>query len=185
MKKNKEKGSRKALEMIRNSSTDICWYIFGTILDIDLLGLQKEKVIKYGTYSQKDIPKLIASNHIDVVCILPTWPETFCYTLSEAVRCNVPVFVTDIGATGERVRRHGYGWTVPVDDSGEQMYEKLVSVLEDEAEFIKINVEAMKPFLEVAEKNGVVILSENLLWGASIYPENISNFSVQNKNFSL
>ena len=48
-------------------------------------------------------------------------------------------------------------------------------ILEDEEEFIKTNVEAMKPLLEVAEKNDVVILSENLLWGASIYPENISN----------
>ena len=48
-------------------------------------------------------------------------------------------------------------------------------ILEDEAEFIKINVEAIKPLLKVAEKNNVVILSENLLWGASIYPENISN----------
>lgn len=48
-------------------------------------------------------------------------------------------------------------------------------ILEDAAEFIQVNVEAIKPFLEVAEKNGVVILSENLLWGASIYPENISN----------
>lgn len=48
-------------------------------------------------------------------------------------------------------------------------------ILEDAAKFIQVNVEAMKPLLEVAEKNGVVILSENLLWGASIYPENISN----------
>ena len=48
-------------------------------------------------------------------------------------------------------------------------------ILTDEAEFIKINVKAMKPLLEVAEKNGVVILSENLLWGASIWLENISN----------
>lgn len=48
-------------------------------------------------------------------------------------------------------------------------------ILKDETEFIKINVEAMKPLLEVAENSGVTILSENLLWGASIYPETISN----------
>ena len=39
---------------------------------------------------------LLEDNNIDVVCILPTWPETFCYTLSEAITCNVPVFATDI-----------------------------------------------------------------------------------------
>ena len=48
-------------------------------------------------------------------------------------------------------------------------------ILQDETEFMKINVEAMKPLLEVAEANDVVILCENLLWGASIYPKNISN----------
>ena len=48
-------------------------------------------------------------------------------------------------------------------------------IIKDETEFIKINVEAIKPLLEAAEKNDVIILSENLLWGASIYPETISN----------
>lgn len=59
-------------------------------------------------------------------------------------------------------------------------------ILEDKEEFIQVNVEAMKPLLEVAEENGVVILSENLLWGASIYPENISDLveAISNPYFS-
>lgn len=41
------------------------------------------------------------------------------------------------------------------------------SILEDEEEFIQRNAEAVRPWLETAERCGVVILSENLLWGAS------------------
>lgn len=47
-------------------------------------------------------------------------------------------------------------------------------IYEDVDEFIKVNVEAIKPLLEAAERNGVVLLSENLLWGASIQPTAIS-----------
>lgn len=41
-------------------------------------------------------------------------------------------------------------------------------VFEDTEEFVKINAESIKPLLEAAERNGVILLSENLLWGASI-----------------
>ena len=46
--------------------------------------------------------------------------------------------------------------------------------IKDVEQFVKINAEAIKPFLEPAEKNGVILLSENLLWGASIQPTAIS-----------
>lgn len=42
------------------------------------------------------------------------------------------------------------------------------SFIYDDEEFVKVNAEAIKPLLEFAEKRGVVILSENLLWGSSI-----------------
>lgn len=130
-----EKGSQKAYEMICNSSSDICWHIFGTIADADLIDLKRDNLVKHGTYKQQDIPHLLKENNIDVVCIMPIWPETFCYTLSEAVYCNVPVLVTDIGAAGERVRRHCYGWTVPVDFSGAEASEYLLKILNDEQEY--------------------------------------------------
>jgi len=44
------------------------------------------------------------------------------------------------------------------------------SILEDEEEFIQRNAEAVRPWLETAERCGVVILTENLLWGASVDP---------------
>ena len=40
-------------------------------------------------------------------------------------------------------------------------------------EFVTANVTAIRPLLEIAEENGVTILSENLLWGASIQPSAI------------
>ena len=58
---------------------------------------------------------MLKEYQIDLVCILPKWAETFCYTLSEAVLNSIPVLVFDIGAVGPRVQNAGYGWSIPVD----------------------------------------------------------------------
>ena len=47
------------------------------------------------------------------------------------------------------------------------------SIIPSAAEFIRINREATLPLLPIAERLGLTILSENILWGASIHPKNI------------
>ncbi len=44
------------------------------------------------------------------------------------------------------------------------------TIIDDEEAFIRRNAEAVKPWLDTAARCGVVILSENLLWGASRDP---------------
>ena len=44
----------------------------------------------------------------------------------------------------------------------------------DDEEFVKVNKEALKPLLELAQQHGVTILAENLLWGSTIHPNSIS-----------
>lgn len=121
-----EKGSKKAYQMISHLKSDVNWHIFGTIADADLIDMQQDNLYKHGAYVQSDLPFLLQQYAIDVVCILPIWSETFCYTISEAVACGIPVFVTDIGAVGERVKKNGYGWTVPVHTSGSDMADLLL-----------------------------------------------------------
>ncbi len=130
-----EKGSQKAAEMIMSLKKGVNWHVFGTVTDPVLVNLQQDNLYKHGTYSQQDLPKLMKEYNIDLICILPIWPETFCYTISEAITCDIPVFVTDIGAVGERVKRNGYGWTVPVDMSGVKMAKELNRILKDKEEY--------------------------------------------------
>lgn len=49
------------------------------------------------------------------------------------------------------------------------------SFYEDFDEFVDVNAKAIQPILETAEKYGVTVLSENLLWGASIHSKAISD----------
>ncbi len=46
-------------------------------------------------------------------------------------------------------------------------------IIEDADEFIRINKQAVERILPLMEQYGLILLSENVLWGASIHPKNI------------
>lgn len=71
-----------------------------------------ENMIKLGRYEQSRIISLLREQGVDLLLILSTWPETFSYTLSEAFKAEIPVIVTNLGATRERVESTGGGWVV-------------------------------------------------------------------------
>ena len=49
--------------------------------------------------------------------------------------------------------------------------------IRDDDTFIETNAEAIRPLLETAEKHGVILLSENLLWGASIRSQTVARLA--------
>lgn len=123
-----EKGTTIIRDLIQNSSNDICWYQFGEIGDEKLLKLDAPNFIKTGKYDRDDIEILLDGYGIDVVCILSCWPETFCYTLSEAFVAKKPVIGVDFGAVGERISDK-YGWLVSVEHSSEEIRRILKELL--------------------------------------------------------
>ena len=119
------KGSAMAYELITRSSDDIQWYSFGFLGDERLLHLERDNFTKVGTYTRDTIYRLLKEFQIDLICILPTWAETFCYTLSEAWLAQIPVLVTDIGAVGARVRQTGAGIVVPLSAAPEEILDQI------------------------------------------------------------
>ncbi|HWR58428.1 MAG TPA: glycosyltransferase, partial [Thermodesulfovibrionales bacterium] len=64
----------------------------------------------------------------DLILLLSNWPETFSYTLSEAIASGVPVVATDGGALRRRVSREAVGFLVPVEDPVPRMIEIIEDV---------------------------------------------------------
>lgn len=116
----KEKGSYISYQLIKNGPSDVEWYLFGVWGYNELSMLEKKNYTKTGLYERHELPGLIEKHQIDLICILPIWPETYCYTLSEAIMCGVPVIATDIGALGERMREMDCGWLADVNNTYEQ-----------------------------------------------------------------
>ncbi len=133
-----EKGANLALNLIKHGSKDIEWFIFGEIGLLELRELKQKNLIKTGAYQREDLGNMLQEYQIDLVCILPILPETFCYTLSEAVLCKVPVLVTEIGALKERIRQLKCGWSVKADAKYPEILEKIEYIRRNKEEYQKV-----------------------------------------------
>lgn len=68
--------------------------------------------ILHGSYNRQDLERLLESYGTSIVMIPSQWPETFCYTASEALLLGYPVLCFDVGAQADRIRRYNCGWVV-------------------------------------------------------------------------
>ncbi|MEB3166806.1 MAG: glycosyltransferase [Cyanobacteriota bacterium] len=62
-----------------------------------------EHVFVYGAYADRDLPQLIDQFTPAVIFFPARWPETYSYTLSDALRSGYPVLAPDVGAFSERM----------------------------------------------------------------------------------
>jgi len=95
------------------------WHVFG---DADAFGYATRlralglgaRLVLHGPYGRTRITGLLRDARVDVAVLLPNWPETFSYTLSEAWLAGVPVIAASQGALAERVAGSDAG--IVVDD---------------------------------------------------------------------
>ncbi len=109
------KGSRQLLEIARTarlSHPHLTFTIIGhTDIDDDLKQLGNVTIL--GRYTEATLPGLIDRVGGRLALFLSAWPETFSYTLSEAVNAGLIPIVPDIGAPAERIRNAGFGIIIP------------------------------------------------------------------------
>lgn len=68
------------------------------------------KVFVSGRYAEEDAVAVIRELDCHAALFLSVWPETYCYTLSEAWRAGLYAVGFDLGAVGERIADTGWGW---------------------------------------------------------------------------
>ncbi|HEX4334584.1 MAG TPA: glycosyltransferase [Polyangiaceae bacterium] len=108
------KGAEAYLEVMeRLRDVRVEWHVFGRtdLFDydrrLDALG-PKVTVVRHGAYRRDDIVKALGDANVDVGLLLPTWPETYSYTLTELLAARVPVVARRIGALADRLDGQGY-----------------------------------------------------------------------------
>lgn len=80
-----------------------------------------------GPYNNEDVSDLLAEYHTDIVLLPSICPETYSYTVSEAIYSGYKVLAFNIGAPSERIRETGMGWLVD-DISSEAILDKLAEI---------------------------------------------------------
>ena len=149
------KGSKLLSDVIHSGDRRFVFYVYGEVGDPSVLEQKVPDNVHFsGVYRKDDIFDLLKVSGIDAACILPRWGETFCYTLSEAWACGIPVIGTDLGAVGERIRKTGAGWVVPPDAGRDDVIALLAKIRDDRnhLEEKKAVVKAL-PMKRVADMN--------------------------------
>jgi GT2 family glycosyltransferase/glycosyltransferase involved in cell wall biosynthesis len=67
-----------------------------------------------GEYRDEEVEALLREHQPHLVLIPSVWPETYCYTLSIALRHGLYPVVFDLGAQGRRVKDLGFGSALPL-----------------------------------------------------------------------
>jgi glycosyltransferase involved in cell wall biosynthesis len=83
-----------------------------TAIDDDLLAVGNVTIS--GRYDPVDLPDLVERTGARTALFLHGWPETFSYTLTEAVGMGLIPVVPDIGAPADRIRSAGFGVVFPM-----------------------------------------------------------------------
>ncbi|MGN0145266.1 MAG: glycosyltransferase [Clostridium sp.] len=154
------KGSGIIHDLIKNNKNkNIEWHLFGNIGDQRLNLLNRSDLIKHGRYERDEIGKLLINDSINLVCIISIWPETYSYTLSEAIAAGIPVMVTDIGALGERVKKYDIGWSVDYNANHKEILEKINQIINNKDDYLskyknvrKVELHTKKQMADYYEK---------------------------------
>ncbi len=125
------KGGNEIVSIVKQGSRDVNWFVMGQIGVGKLNELDQDNLSKTGAYNPEDIQQLLKVHNIDVVCVLSTWPETFSYTLSEAIYNKCAVIVTDVGALGHRADLGNGIWKVSKQNTVEEVLEIINSITEN------------------------------------------------------
>jgi SAM-dependent methyltransferase/glycosyltransferase involved in cell wall biosynthesis len=83
----------------------------------------------HGSYEQNQLPAIIENYGINVILAPSIVPETFGYTISEAMKMRLPIVAFDIGAQGSRVKKYELGKVVPLGSSPEVILAAVQSAL--------------------------------------------------------
>ena len=91
-----------------------------TLIGSSMLPLDQDVTV-VGNYETSDLPRLISEYKINVVFISSIVPETFSYTLSEAIKMKLPVICFDLGAQGNRVKNYDLGQVMPLNSTSKEI----------------------------------------------------------------
>jgi GT2 family glycosyltransferase len=81
-----------------------------------------------GKYEPHEAVALIARQQAALAWLPSIWPETWCYTLTEAWQAGLDVLAFDIGAPAERIRRTGRGWVCPLGISAAALNDRMLAL---------------------------------------------------------
>lgn len=153
---NPSKGLNFMKDLIEKANNDELPYnihLFGKASDWKINNSNKNYIF-HNTYNRNEIAKILKENNIDLILLLAIWPETYSYTLTEAVISEIPVLALSFGALEERINKNKIGWLLEQNVTIQDVENKIKDIFENEEEYENI-LENIKKY-----KNSLKTVSE-------------------------
>jgi GT2 family glycosyltransferase/glycosyltransferase involved in cell wall biosynthesis len=115
-----DKGARlvgECARFARQAQVAVRFSLIGFVPDADARFVKDAGLTVSGPYKSEELPQRLVAEAPHVVWFPAVWPETYSFTLSEAMRARLPVLVPDIGAFAERVAGRPWSWITRWDTS--------------------------------------------------------------------
>lgn len=89
---------------------------------------QLDNVTITGEYENSEqLQKHIQTYECQIALFLSIWPETFCYTLTEALQNNLYPVALNYGAIAERIKKLKFGTLLPTNSTARDINKKLIN----------------------------------------------------------
>jgi glycosyltransferase involved in cell wall biosynthesis len=122
------KGYRVLLDIARHANAHalpLRFVVFGTTTDSGALR-RLPNIEVTGKYERAELPARLERAGCTVAAFLSVCPETYSYTLSEALTLGLYPVCFDIGAPAERIRAFGHGRVLAMDTTAGAICEALI-----------------------------------------------------------
>ena len=124
------KGYQVLLECAKDAADrglNLDFVVIGYTSDDDAL-LGTGRVFVSGPYEEDEIDALLEREQCHVALFPSVVPETWCYTLTHAIRWALPIVAFDLGAIGERLRTYAAGHLLPLSTAAADINDSLLRV---------------------------------------------------------
>ena len=131
------------------NNTNIRFFIIGN--PYEKLSKDYPNLTIVGGYNRNQLSNILRQHSIELALLLSVIPETFSYTLSEAVLNGIPVMALDLGALRERISRYKVGFLIP--------HENPITYLKNNILYVEKNKKILNLFRKNSIKSGDLIPS--------------------------
>jgi GT2 family glycosyltransferase len=110
-------------EYITKNKLQIVFHLIGYSSNDELLK-EYDCIAIHGKYKKEDLSLILKESNCTIAGIFSVWPETYCYTLSEALYAGMKVLTFDLGAQEARIPK-GAGLSININSNAKDIIKAL------------------------------------------------------------
>lgn len=89
-----------------------------------------DRITVHGLYEPEELQEKLRSIRPHIAWFPAQCPESYCYTLSEAMEAGLPILASALGSLPERLSGRAWSWTFPWNSTPEAWLEKMLQLRE-------------------------------------------------------